>query len=86
MTVAGTADWQDKDHIIVTTTDYLPGQTEELIINGTPTVSNNVTTMNFNTDGVTTGVKWPHNGQTIDLTTATYPGIGRLGWRMASGE
>jgi hypothetical protein len=39
LTVNGKVDWEDKDHLVITTTDYLPGHSEELIINGTPTVS-----------------------------------------------
>jgi len=47
----------------------LSGHSEELVINGTPAVSGNTTTINFtNADGVTTGVKWPHNGQVYDYT------------------
>ncbi len=88
LTVDGEVDsWQDKDKIVVTTTDYLPGHSEVLVINGTPSVSGNTTSINFiNADGVTTGVKWPHNGQTFDLSTTTYPGIDRLKLNITSAE
>jgi hypothetical protein len=63
LTINAAVDWQDSDHIVVTTTDFLPGHSEELIVSGAPVVSGNTTTINFtNADGVTTGVKWPHNG------------------------
>src|SRR6202035_4463538 len=57
LTVTGAVDWQDGDHIVVTTTDYLPGHSEELVINGAPMVATNTTTFSFtNADGITTGV------------------------------
>ncbi len=87
LTVAGKVDWQDKDHIVVTTTDYLPGHSEELIISGTPTVNGNTTTISFtNADGKTTGVKWPHNGQSIDLSNTSYSGISRLGLNITTAD
>ena len=66
--------WQDKDNIVLTTTDYLPGHSEQLTISGTPSVSNNVTIIDL-----TTAVQYPHNGQTFDLSNTTFPGISRLG-------
>jgi cell migration-inducing and hyaluronan-binding protein len=89
MTIDKAVDWQDKDHIVITTTDYLPGHSEELIINGTPKVDTTAgtTTFNFtNADGVTTGVKWAHNGKSIDLTDTTYPGISRLGLNITQAD
>jgi hypothetical protein len=65
MTLDGVVDWTDQDHIVLTSTDFLPGHSEELIINGNPVVDNTAKTTMFhftNADGVTTGVKWPHNG------------------------
>jgi len=80
-------DWQAGDHIVVTTTDYLPGHSEELIINGAPTVSGNTTTINFtNANTAITGVQWPHNGKTIDLTNASYSGISRLGLNITQAD
>ena len=62
-------DWEQFDHIVVTTTDYLPAHSEELIISAPPTASGNDTSISFtNADGVTTGVKYPHNGNTYDLS------------------
>jgi hypothetical protein len=85
--VAGVVDWQDKDHIVVSTTDYLPGHSEELIINGAPSISGSATTINFtNADRTVTGVKWPHNGQTFDLSATRYPNISRLGLSINAAE
>jgi cell migration-inducing and hyaluronan-binding protein len=76
LTVAGKTDWQDGDHIVVTTTDYLPGHSEELVISGPPVVGS-TTTINFiNADGLTTGVKWPHNGQVYDYTNVVPARLG----------
>jgi cell migration-inducing and hyaluronan-binding protein len=89
LVVDGEVNWQDQDHIVVTTTDYLPGHSEELIINGDPQYDDTTktTTINFtNADSAVTGVKWPHNGQTFDLTTASYPDIGRLGLNITSAD
>ena len=70
LTVAGVVDWQDKDHIVVTTTDFLPGHSEELVIDGKPVVNaNNTTTINFiNANPMTTGVAWPHHGEVYDFS------------------
>lgn len=72
--VAGAVDWQNGDDIVLTTTDYLPGHSEHLNINGTPTTSGGVTTI-----PLLTAVQYPHNGQLFDLSNATFPGISRLG-------
>src|SRR5262249_23455669 len=67
--VDGKVDWGDGDHIVVTTTDYLPSHSEELIVVGKPTESGSVTTIKYkNADGVTPGVRWPHNGEVYDLS------------------
>jgi hypothetical protein len=87
-------DWQDKDHIVVTTTDYLPGHSEELIINGTPTVNGKTTTINFTNPNISiTGVEWPHNGKTISLCdtdtvscTVGYKGISRVGLNITQAD
>jgi hypothetical protein len=85
--VNGVVDWQKGDHIVVTTTDYLPGHSEELVISGPPVPSSSTTTIDFtNADGETTGVKWPHNGQIFDLTTTSYPNIKRLGLNITSAD
>ena len=66
--VEGKVDWADGDHIVVTSTDYLPSHSEELIVVGKPTVSGGVTTIKYkNADGVTPGVRWPHNGEAYDF-------------------
>jgi len=56
--------WAAGDHIVVTTTDYLPGHTEEMVITG---VANN-TNSNSATITVQTPVKWPHYGKTYDYS------------------
>jgi len=82
--VDGAVDWQSGDHFVVTTTDYLPGHSEELVIDGAPTVSGNTTTIKFtNADGAPTGVKWPHNGQVYDYTNVV---PARLGLKKTSAE
>ncbi|MBF6568960.1 MAG: G8 domain-containing protein [Candidatus Binataceae bacterium] len=87
MTLDRAVDWQDQDHIVVTTTDFLPGHSEELIIQGKPTVSGNTTTINFtNANASITGAQWPHNGKTIDLTNASYSGISRLGLNITQAD
>ncbi|HZP44207.1 MAG TPA: G8 domain-containing protein [Candidatus Binataceae bacterium] len=83
LTVDGLVDWQVGNHIVVTTTDYLPGHSEELIISDIPAVSNATTTIKFtNADGVTTGVKWPHNGQQYDYSVVP----ARLGLKGTKAE
>lgn len=73
LTVEGEVDWKNDDRIVVTSTDYFPSHSEELIIVGDPVVSGpagaRVTTITYrNADGVTPGVKWPHNGEQYDLS------------------
>jgi hypothetical protein len=87
LTVDGKVDWKDQDHIVVTTTDYLPGHSEELIISGAPVVGDTTTTITFvNADTEVTGVRWPHNGKTFDLSTTNHPDIGRLKLPFSSAE
>jgi len=66
--------WQNEDDIVLTTTDYLPGHSEQPKIKGAPSVNGQVTTITL-----ATPVKYPHNGQTFDLSNTTFPGISRLG-------
>jgi hypothetical protein len=56
-----TVDWQAGDQIVLTTTDYLPGHSEQLTIQSVST-SNGVTTIN-----TTAAVAYMHNGTTYDL-------------------
>jgi cell migration-inducing and hyaluronan-binding protein len=87
MTIDRAVHWKDKDHIVITTTDYLPGHSEELIIDGTPTVNGNTTTIKFtNADPKATGIKWPHNGKSIDLSNTSYPGISRLSLNITKAD
>ncbi|MFN8603017.1 MAG: hypothetical protein U0842_21325 [Candidatus Binatia bacterium] len=79
----GVVDWRDEDHFVVTTTDYLPSHSEELVVVGTPVVANGVTTITYrNADGKTPGVKWPHNGEVYDFGTLP----ARLGIQRKSAE
>jgi len=65
--------WQDGDHIVVTTTDFLPEHSEELIIKGTPKTSGGTTKIDFEaanpdpTHPDNKGVRYPHNGEQYDL-------------------
>jgi hypothetical protein len=69
--IAGPVDWQDKDNIVLTTTDYLPGHSEQLQVKGTPGASNTIDLVN--------PVQYPHNGELFDLSNASFSGISRLG-------
>lgn len=62
-------DWQPGDQIVVTTTDYLPGHSEQLTID-TVTVTETGTTIT-----VKEPLRYPHNGQVFDLS-ALPTGIG----------
>ena len=80
--VSGAVDWQTGDNIVLTTTDYLPDHSEQLnIASPGPTVSGNVTTI-----PLTSAIQWPHNGQTFDVSTASYPDISRLGLSFKTAE
>ncbi len=82
--VSGQVDWQANDNIVLTTTDYLPDHSEQLTISSAGTSydsSTNVTTINLSK-----AVQYPHNGQTFDLSAASYPGITRLGLNITSAD
>ncbi len=86
LTIDRLVDWGDGDHIVVTTTDFLPGHSEELVIQGTPITdaARNTTTINFtNANTSFNGTQWPHNARQYD-----YTGIvpARLGLRSTSAE
>ncbi|MFZ1886461.1 MAG: G8 domain-containing protein [Candidatus Binataceae bacterium] len=67
--VAGAVDWQQNDNIVITSTDYLPGHAEQLIISKPPVLSGNTTTVTFtNSIAGVTGLQWPHNGAILDLS------------------
>jgi hypothetical protein len=68
LTVNGVVDWQMNDHIVVTTTDYRPGHSEELIITKV-TPGATTTEIDFTNAKVgVSGVQWPHNGTVYDYT------------------
>ena len=56
--------WARGDHIVVTTTDYLPSHTEELVITN---VTNNQSSATIT---VQSPVQFPHSGQTYDYSAA----------------
>jgi hypothetical protein len=58
--------WAAGDHIVVTTTDYLPSHTEELVISAITNTQSSATIT------VQSSVQFPHSGQTYDYSaTAT---------------
>ncbi|HUB65808.1 MAG TPA: hypothetical protein VL996_15395, partial [Methylocella sp.] len=78
LTIPGQVDWQEGDHIVVTTTDYLPNHSEELVICSIAGNSRSTTTIGFDTNlqnpcpikpGVPQGVQWTHNGEQFPLTS-----------------
>ena len=77
-------DWEVGDQIVVTTTDYLPGHSEQLEICGVDKDNNIVTVQRphlvspppCGTD--TQAVKYIHNGVPYDLSDTKHPGIDRL--------
>lgn len=75
--------WEVGDRIVVTTTDYLPGHSEELQLTG-KIIEENLAGYEFvRIDPTTnkpteTGVKYFHNGDVYDLSKAAHPGIDRL--------
>ncbi len=85
LVVDGVVDWREGDHIVVTTTDYLPGHSEELIITGTiVNVAKKRTKIHFTKDtcppgdSPSCGVKYHHWGEQYSLGNKQHPGIGRL--------
>ena len=75
-------DWEPGDHIVVTTTDYLPGHSEKLEICSVDSNNNSVTVRTPGTTGAcgtdTEAVKYIHNGQAYDLSNAKHKNIDRL--------
>lgn len=71
-------DWEVGDRIVVTTTDYLPGHSEEFTIAGIETYSPapGMKRMIIDLEG---SLAYRHNGQMYQLTEKAHPGIGRLG-------
>ncbi len=74
--------WSKGDHIVVTTTDYLPGHTEELIIKD---VVKDQTGYRIDLDVTKNLIRYPHYGETYDYSaivadheTAKLPPVGPL--------
>ncbi len=65
-TIAG--NWQPDDHIVVTTTDFLPSHSEELTITNVSGATITFTRTGCTpTGGDTCGALWLHNGNKVDL-------------------
>ena len=71
-------DWEPGDQIVVTTTDYLPGHSEQLEICSVDPVTNSVTVRTPGSgDKILCGedkaaVKYLHNGEPYDLSTKAH--------------
>ena len=87
MRVDGLVDWEKGDHIVVTTTDYLPGHSEELIITGrSQNDAKKQTKVTFTNVDVTATRRLNAVRREVATTTArntpldreAHPGIGRL--------
>ena len=66
--------WGPGDHIVVTATDYLPGHTEEFVIDTITTDANGTkitikTSLSDPKDPAHTSVKYPHYGQGYDYSS-----------------
>jgi hypothetical protein len=75
LTVASPVDWQSGDHVVVTTTDYLPNHSEELVI---CSVSGSTISFTANLTAApgtcpAQGVQWTHNGDQFPLTNRASP-------------
>lgn len=58
-------DWQPGDQIVVTSTDYLPGHSEQMTIANVSTDEKTIT--------VTASFQYPHNGTVVDLKARGIP-------------
>jgi hypothetical protein len=85
LTVATPVDWQDQDHVVVTTTDYLPNHSEELIICGAPTGNTIKFTALAGTCAAPIGVQWTHNGEPFMLLAGNPTGRTTAETRAAVG-
>jgi hypothetical protein len=63
--------WQLKDEIVVTTTDYLPGHSEELTVDS---ISGNTVGFHLSGSAPGTGVTWTHNGTRYKLKLGNQAG------------
>jgi hypothetical protein len=58
LVVSGAVDWQPNDNIVITSTDYVPGHAEKVV----------VATVTGNTINLQSPAQFPHYGQTYPLT------------------
>ncbi len=80
--VDGTVDWKKDDHIVVTSTDYLPGHAEEAIIaDVTPNGQNTTITISgvVLDDGTVQpgGLRFPHSGTQYQIPPDVQETVGR---------
>ncbi len=71
--------WGPGDHIVVTTTDYLPGHTEEFVIKSVGSDANGTfITIDTSAAAPMNTIQYPHWGQTYDYSTivSDNPGTG----------
>ncbi len=68
--------WQAGDEVVVTTTDYLPGHSERLLID--PGYGGAAKVPVRNPDQSVTGTRWAHNGQRFALQTRLAAAGGRI--------
>jgi len=84
LVVDGVVDWRKGDHIVVTTTDYLPAHSEELIVTGAiVNHGKEQTRIRFTKatcppDEPECGVTYHHWGEKYSLSKKDHPGIDRL--------
>ena len=67
-------DWADKDDIVITTTDYLPGHSEQRKISGAPVTGGGIATITLDKP-----LTYIHNGKRFPLDATTHPDIDRVG-------
>jgi hypothetical protein len=69
MVVKGLVDWQKGDHIVITSTDYIPGHAEELVVQFASQNPDKTTTVRFiNAKATVSGVAYYHNGEKYNLS------------------
>ena len=70
LTLDRVVDWKNGDQIVVTTTDYLPGHSEQL------TVTSNTVMGTYSVIGFKETLQYPHNGQQYPIAATVPAGIG----------
>ncbi len=70
LTLDRVVDWKPDDQIVLTTTDYLPGHSEQL------TVTSNTVQGNYSVIGFRETLLYPHNGQQFPIPSDVPSGVG----------